>query len=398
MYILIKTNEPEKVNIDFDNKRAHCFYANTLEEAKLSLSELHDTTDEDFWCDYNVSYNSKSFENCKEFFKNQILSSCRLSKDEIEDLCYECLDFLPYSKKQNSSIKVKIDKDFRNFVPDKSINFNSYFNKLANIVNQYTQTKNNLNNTWNNDEDMNILKKMNIQLPIPTHAIQYSLCGALNYNIYRLFYYLNYFDLFISDRELRTFWDFYKRTLGVYAIFYESLNNTFYVIPKPDEVYVANDITHCRYFSRYFYLDRVNVPFWLYDTPAEHIDLQKLETLKGVDQRAMFIKKVGIDKFLDKGTIIDTYENYPENEWWAKSEYKLIDMKEIIPPTEMIDEILNEVKYKPIKYAPFLYMKNQTTGIYHLEGVHPNCKTLYEAIKMRYKDLSLPIYDIKDIK
>ena len=73
-------------------------------------------------------------------------------------------------------------------------------------------------------------------------------------------------------------------------------------------------------------------------------------------------------------------------------------MKEIIPPTEMIDEILNEVKYKQVKYAPFLYMKNQTTGIYHLEGVHPNCKTLYDAIKMRYKDLSLPIYDIKDIK
>lgn len=398
MYILIKTDEPEKLNIDFDKQKAHCFYADTLDEAKLSLSELHDINDEDFWSDYNVGYNSKSFESCKEFFKNQILSSCRLSQEEMEDLCYECFEFLPDSVKRNNTVKVKIDKDFRNFKPTEAINFNSYFSKLANIVNKHTQTKNNLNNNWRNDEDMNILKKMNIQLPVPTYAIQDSLCGALNYNVYRLFYYLNYFDLYISDRELRAFWDFYKRSLEVYAIFYDSLNNTFHVIPKPDEVYVAHDITHCRYYSRYFYLDRVSVPYWLYNTEPEYIDLHKLETLKDVDQRAMFIKKVGIDKFLDKGIIIDTYENYPENEWWAKSEYKLIDMKEIIPPTELRDEFLNEVKYKPVKYAPFLYMKNQTTGIYHLEGVHPKCKTLYDAIKMRYKDLDLPSYDIEDIK
>ena len=180
MYILIKTDEPEKLNIDFDKQKAHCFYADTIDEAKLSLSELHDINDEDFWSDYNVGYNSKSFESCKEFFKNQILSSCRLSQEEMEDLCYECFEFLPNSVKRNNVVKVKIDKDFRNFKPTEAINFNSYFSKLANIVNTHTQTKNNLNNNWRNDEDMNILKKMNIQLPVPTYAIQDSLCGTLN--------------------------------------------------------------------------------------------------------------------------------------------------------------------------------------------------------------------------
>lgn len=397
MYILIKTDEPEKLNIDFDKQKAHCFYAETLNEAKLSLSDLRDTNDEEFWSDYSVSYNSKSFESCKEFFKNQILSSNKLSKEEIEDLCYECLDFLPHDSRDNYSPKITIYSDFRNFIPNGSINFNKYCNQLANIVNQHTQSKNNLNNNWQNDEEMNILKKMNIQLPIPSFAVKNSLGGALNYNFYRLFYYLNYFDLHIADRELRAFWDFYKRSLGVYAIFYKEPGH-FHVIEKPDEVYIANDITHCRYYSRHFYLDRVEVPYWLYNSEPDYIDLKKLEKLENVDQRAMFIKKVGIDKFLDKGTIIDTYENYPENEWWAKSEYKLIDMKEIIPPTEIRNDFLKEVKYKPVKYAPFLYMKNQTTGIYHLEGVHPKCKTLYDAIKMRYKDLDLPSYDIEDIK
>jgi hypothetical protein len=50
------------------------------------------------------------------------------------------------------------------------------------------------------------------------------------------------------------------------------------------------------------------------------------------------------------------------------------------------------------EYAPYLYMKNQTTGEYHLEGLHPRCRTLYDAIKMRYNGLNIKDYDIKDIK
>ena len=43
-------------------------------------------------------------------------------------------------------------------------------------------------------------------------------------------------------------------------------------------------------------------------------------------------------------------------------------------------------------------MKNQTTGVYHLEGIHPRCKTLYDALKMRYNGLDIKNYDIRDIK
>lgn len=43
-------------------------------------------------------------------------------------------------------------------------------------------------------------------------------------------------------------------------------------------------------------------------------------------------------------------------------------------------------------------MKNQTTGVYHLEGIHPSCRTLYDALKMRYNGLNIKDFEIKDIK
>lgn len=38
------------------------------------------------------------------------------------------------------------------------------------------------------------------------------------------------------------------------------------------------------------------------------------------------------------------------------------------------------------------------TWIYHLEGIHPSCKTLYDAIKIRYNGLNIKDFEIKDIK
>ena len=80
---------------------------------------------------------------------------------------------------------------------------------------------------------------------------------------------------------------------------------------------------------------------------------------------------------------------------WAKSEYKIIDMSDI-KLAKVVSNIGRPLEF--FEYAPYLYMKNQTTGVYHLEGLHPRCKTLYDAIKMRYNGLNIKDYDIKDIK
>ena len=144
-----------------------------------------------------------------------------------------------------------------------------------------------------------------------------------------------------------------------------------------------------------YFINDIEVPKWLYVTPANELNPKDYMLLKNADIKAEFVKKIGIDKLIELGTVVDSYENYPDNEMWAKSEYKIIDMSDI-KLAKVVSNIGRPLEF--FEYAPYLYMKNQTTGVYHLEGLHPRCKTLYDAIKMRYNGLNIKDYDIKDIK
>ena len=114
-------------------------------------------------------------------------------------------------------------------------------------------------------------------------------------------------------------------------------------------------------------LNGVSIPEYLAMTNESALDVEFFNKEKNADVKAEFIRKYGIDRMKSLGRKIDTHEKYTD-EWYQKSEYELIDMAPI---------------FKKVGYAPFLHMKNQTTGTYHMEGVHPDCKTIKEALKFR---------------
>jgi len=130
-------------------------------------------------------------------------------------------------------------------------------------------------------------------------------------------------------------------------------------------------------------LNNIKVPQYLAETPAGLLDMEFFKKEKNADVKAEFIRKYGIDRMIHLGKEVDTYKNY-KNKWWSKSEYKLIDMASI---------------FTNINYAPHLYMKNQTTGTYHLEAVTPDCKNLVDAFsKVRWNGRDLNSYRTVDIK
>ena len=133
----------------------------------------------------------------------------------------------------------------------------------------------------------------------------------------------------------------------------------------------------------HFFLNGIKVPEYLAKTPTGLLDIEFFKNEKNADIKAEFIRKYGIDRMVDIGVVIDTYQNYT-NEWWAKSEYKVIDMSPI---------------FTTVKFAPHLYMKNQTTGIYHLEALTPDCKILKDAFsKARWNGRDIEQYKTLDIK
>lgn len=130
--------------------------------------------------------------------------------------------------------------------------------------------------------------------------------------------------------------------------------------------------------SKIFMLNGVSVPEKLATSRSSELTLDYYNELKSADQKMEFVRKFGIERMLNLGVQIDSYSKY-KNKWWHKSEYELWDMNTLFPGVD---------------YAPHLKMLNQTTKVWHLEAVSPNCKTIEEALKERFKNINIDIINI----
>jgi len=133
-------------------------------------------------------------------------------------------------------------------------------------------------------------------------------------------------------------------------------------------------------FGAYF-LNGVAVPDWLVTTDAENLDINKFLKEENTDVKAEFVRKYGVERMLNFGNKIDSYENYDqeENPWWWKSEYELWDMHTLFPGLD---------------YQPYLKMTNQTTGIFHVEALSPAVRTISDALKERFGGREMRIVSI----
>src|SRR3990167_781108 len=104
------------------------------------------------------------------------------------------------------------------------------------------------------------------------------------------------------------------------------------------------------------------VPKYLAETKSESLDIEFFKKETNVEVRAAFIRKYGIDRLSNMGNKKDTLGTY-----------ELLDMAPI---------------FKNVGYAPYLKMVNPSTGTYHIEGVHPSCMTIEQAINWRAGDMN----------
>ena len=196
-------------------------------------------------------------------------------------------------------------------------------------------------------------------------------------------------------------WYEYGKFIGVefdndkYSLFINFISEVSFIIPykgicfiseKPKINWVDGNLSKdggkaVEYADGYglFSLNGVTVPEYLAMTNSGELDIQKFHDEKNADVRTEFIRKYGVDRMLDLGKQLDTHENYDE-EWWTKSAYELWDMASI---------------FEGIDYAPHLKMTNATTGVFHVEAVSPECRTIRDALKERFGGRDLDIIAIK---
>lgn len=213
---------------------------------------------------------------------------------------------------------------------------------------------------------------------IPTASLPFndiSLCSTFSFYDYMI----NEIGV-VLDQDLLDKYKVWEETSKLWAIY--PLPTLTVVCRKPVEIHLNEDnVLHrdggaALSFDgegdfKIYCLNGVTVPEYLALTPSHELDINLYKEEKNADVKAEFVRKVGIERFLEMGKKMDTYENYDQEDhtWWWKSEYELWDMQSLFPS---------------LSSAPFLKMLNQTTGIWHMEGVSPECKTLKDAIKERF--------------
>ena len=131
----------------------------------------------------------------------------------------------------------------------------------------------------------------------------------------------------------------------------------------------------------FYALNGVVVPEYLVITPAEELSMDFFKKEENADIKAEFVRKYGVERMLDLGKKVDSFENYDQEEhsWWWKSEYELWDMAVLFPGLD---------------YQPFLKMRNQTTKIWHVEALSPNCRTLKDGLKERFGGKEMRIVSV----
>ena len=99
-------------------------------------------------------------------------------------------------------------------------------------------------------------------------------------------------------------------------------------------------------------------------TPPDKLRTEIILQERNVDIRRELLRKVGLDRVIKYGKVVNTQGNY-----------KLIDMSPIFHGSG-------------IEYAPYLLMQSPSTGMQHLEGVSPQCRTVEQAINWRSSEVA----------
>jgi hypothetical protein len=104
-------------------------------------------------------------------------------------------------------------------------------------------------------------------------------------------------------------------------------------------------------------LNGVAVPDWLAATPAGAIDPRRLPAIPNAEVRREFIRKVGLARILRAlgARVISSSGLY-----------------------ELLELDLGDGRRRP-----YLKMRNPSVDTVHIEGVHPRCQTVQEALNYR---------------
>lgn len=107
----------------------------------------------------------------------------------------------------------------------------------------------------------------------------------------------------------------------------------------------------------HYFIHNVKVSPEIVETPAAQLDPHIIIEERNSEVRREMVRKIGIERICEalKAECVDRWNDY---------ELLLLDLRDG-------------------RLRPFLKMKNPSIGVYHIEGVAPECRTVAEALRWR---------------
>ncbi len=158
-----------------------------------------------------------------------------------------------------------------------------------------------------------------------------------------------------------------------------------FISDYPEEIKLNNqgqlhdfDKPAMRYTDGYslFYINGQKMPKHIIETPREQLSPQEILKIANVDERVRAIAKIGANRLIEKlgATVIDT-QTYA-----AGGEYQLL-----------------KVNWTEVDRY-YLKMINPSINEIHIESVHPDCRTVEQALGYRVSELFGDEWSKKDYK
>ena len=158
-----------------------------------------------------------------------------------------------------------------------------------------------------------------------------------------------------------------------YALVYPLTNGIVVMSQHPQEIHMHDGRLHRDGGPAVSYgdgfavwaLNGVRVPQELAETPAEKLDAQKILTEKNAEVRREYVRKMGVELVCQRlgAEVKDSTGDY-----------------------ELLSLDLQDGRYRP-----YLKMLNPSIGTYHIEGVHPDCRTVEQALCWRNQTDEQPV-------
>ncbi|MBF0119909.1 MAG: hypothetical protein HQK79_13825 [Desulfobacterales bacterium] len=136
---------------------------------------------------------------------------------------------------------------------------------------------------------------------------------------------------------------------------------------------------------RFWFLNGILMPPDIVEKKSSDISAKEILKQKNAEVRREIVRKIGIKRICEElgAECIDSVGNY---------ELLLLNL-DLTDDDDLSHYNPELEEFYPDSYRrrPYLKMINPSTGVYHIEGVHPNCTTVQEALTWRNGTDALPV-------